>query len=87
MEFAFAFEPRYRHLLLPLGVRPSSSGVAITDADVIEVTFGWFHLRVPVSNVAGAYVTENYRWYRAIGIRGSLTDHGITFGTSTERGV
>lgn len=87
MEFAFAFEPQYRGLLLPLGVTPGNSRVTITDDDVIAVRFGPWKLKVPVSNVAGTYVTADYRWYRAIGIRGSLADYGITFGTNTHGGV
>ena len=32
-------------------------------------------------------MTGPYRWYRAIGPRLSLADHGLTFGTSAARGV
>lgn len=32
-------------------------------------------------------VTGPYRWYRAIGPRLSLADHGLTFGTTTACGV
>ncbi len=40
-----------------------------------------------MSNIAGLEITEDYRWYKAIGIRGSLADHGITFGTNPDRGL
>jgi hypothetical protein len=32
-------------------------------------------------------VTGPYRWYTAIGVRGSFADSGLTFGSSTRGGV
>jgi len=32
-------------------------------------------------------VTGPYRWWRAIGVRISLADGGLTFGTSTHAGI
>ena len=40
-----------------------------------------------VLNVQTARLTGPYRWYRAIGPRLSLADHGLAFGTTTARGV
>ncbi len=40
-----------------------------------------------MSNVSGTEVTGDYFWAKAIGIRGSLVDRGITFGTNTRRGA
>jgi hypothetical protein len=39
------------------------------------------------SNVHAVSLTGPYQWYRAIGPRLSLSDHGLTFGTTTARGV
>ncbi len=33
------------------------------------------------------YITGPYRWYTAIGARGSFADRGLTFGTTTRGGV
>jgi hypothetical protein len=40
-----------------------------------------------LSNIGGAHVTRNYRWWTAIGIRQSFVDDGLTFGTNREAGV
>ena len=40
-----------------------------------------------VQPICCVQVTEDYRWYRAIGPRGSFADRGLTFGTNTVRGV
>jgi hypothetical protein len=44
-------------------------------------------LDTPVANVAHYHLTGPYRWWKAIGPRGSLADHGFTFGTSAHGGV
>jgi hypothetical protein len=41
----------------------------------------------PLSNVAGAHLTRNYRWYTAAGARRSMVDDGLTFGTNRDAGV
>jgi hypothetical protein len=37
--------------------------------------------------VTGAHITEDYRWWKAVGIRMSRADDGLTFGTNPRRGV
>jgi hypothetical protein len=69
-----------------LGVRPSSSGVWVDD-DVVTATFGPWTLRTPTSNVASAEVTGPYEAWKAAGLRLSLADRGLTFGTTTRGGV
>ena len=44
-------------------------------------------VRTAPSNVRAVSLTGPYHWYRAIGPRLSLADHGLTFGTTTTRGV
>jgi hypothetical protein len=84
--FEFAFEPRYRGLLRVLGVTPDTTLVTVTD-DEFRVRFGGWKLVTPLANCTGTCLTEGYRWYKAIGARGSFADRGVTFGTNTERGV
>ena len=50
-------------------------------------TFGFFKIETPLSNIDGAHITRNYRWWTAAGVRGSLVDDGLTFGTNADAGV
>lgn len=86
-RFDLYFDPRYRTLLLPLGVRPHNSHVTLTEAGVLDAVFGRYRIETPIANVAGVEITRNYRWYRAIGLRGSRADSGVTFGSNTRAGL
>ena len=59
----------------------------ITDDETLRATFGLLKLSTPLANVAGGHVTEDYRWWTAVGPRLSFVDDGLTFGTNTKRGV
>jgi hypothetical protein len=72
---------------LPFGVRPSKDGVTITDDGTFRATYGFFRVETPLTNVDGAHVTRNYRWWTAAGARRSLVDDGLTFGTNRRAGV
>ncbi len=85
-RFAFDFDPRFRRLLAMIGVRPDTAWVTIDDAE-LTARFGRFGVRTPVSNLADVIITRDYRWYTAIGPRGSFADRGATFGTTTSAGV
>lgn len=84
--FAYAFDPRFRGFLRVLGVRPGNSRV-IVDDEYFDARFGRWRLKTPVSNLKDVQVTRDYRWFKAIGPRGSAVDRGATFGTNTEAGV
>ncbi|NND04184.1 MAG: hypothetical protein HKN91_15500 [Acidimicrobiia bacterium] len=84
--FEFEFETPYSWLLVPLGVKPSNSFVTVGDEE-FHAKFGRWELRTPLSNIVGYQRSGDYKWYKAIGIRGSWVDHGITFGSSTRQGV
>lgn len=86
-EFDFDFHPGYRYLLLPWGVTPGNSLVAITDDDRFHAKFGRWEITTPMSNISGYQRSGDYKWYKAIGIRGSMVDHGLTFGSTTKQGV
>lgn len=84
--FAFAFDKRYSPLLALAGITPDTARVEISD-DRLTVSFGRWGLDTPLTNVSSVEVTGGYRWYRAIGLRLSLADGGVTFGTNTDRGL
>ncbi|MEZ5170083.1 MAG: hypothetical protein R3A49_04965 [Acidimicrobiia bacterium] len=85
-RFDFDFEARFRPLLLMLGVAPRTSLVRLDDTE-LDVRFGPWAFSTPVSNISGVHMTGPYRWYTAIGARGSFADRGLTFGTTTRGGV
>jgi hypothetical protein len=85
--FAYAVDRRLAPFWLPFGVRPSKDGVTITDEGTFRATFGFFKVETPLTNIDGAHVTRNYRWWTAAGARGSIVDDGLTFGTNRTAGV
>ena len=85
MFFPYRLDPRYRLLLRPFGL-DEADGVTLGD-DSFVATFGWKRLETPLTNVDGAHATFDYAWWKAIGMRLSLADDGLTFGTSTHGGV
>ena len=85
-HFAYAIDRRYLPLLLPFGFRPTKDGVTLAD-DSFLATFGFFRLATPLTNITGAHITRNYRWWTAFGVRGSRADDGLSFGTNHDAGV
>jgi hypothetical protein len=43
--------------------------------------------KTPLANVTEAHITRNYRWWTAFGVRGSMVDDGLSFGTNHNAGV
>jgi hypothetical protein len=84
--FPYDFDVRYQWIWWPLGVR-ENDGVTITDDGGFVATFGGWRVETPLSNIKGWQVSGPYRWYRAVGLRGSRVDSGITFGTTPRGGV
>ncbi|MGE5289539.1 MAG: hypothetical protein ACM3ML_20545 [Micromonosporaceae bacterium] len=85
-QFEMAFDPRFRLPLATLGVTAATAHVTVT-ADRLVACFGLWTCRTTPANVRAVRITGPYHWYRAIGPRLSLADHGLTFGTTTARGV
>ncbi len=85
-SFEFDFDKRFSPLLVMLGAIPSNSRVELRD-DRVAVRLGPWRLSSSTANVARLDVTGPYRWYRAIGLRLSLSDLGLTFGTNARRGL
>lgn len=85
--FVFRFDPAFRPLLLGLGVYPGNTSVTLTDDDRFVARFGLWVVDTPIANIDCAKATGPYHWYKAIGLRGSWVDRGITFGTTAAGGV
>lgn len=83
------FPFRFDRVALPLralGVSPRTARVDVTDTH-LDVRFGPWSCRTPLTNVKDVQVTRDYIALKAIGPRGSFADLGATFGTSTVGGV
>lgn len=84
--FPYRFDRRFLLQWVPFGPRPGRDGVHLSDSK-LRATFGRLVLETALANVAGGHVTQDYRWYTALGARLSFVDDGLTFGTNYERGV
>lgn len=85
-RFAFAFQRRYQPALALIGVSPVTSGVTIT-ADRVVARFGLWVCRSSLDNIVDACLTGPYHPLKAIGVRLSATDGGLTFGSTAAGGV
>jgi hypothetical protein len=85
-HFSFAFEARFRPILALIGVRTGTAQVTLTPERLVA-RFGPWTCETPIGNVRGVCRTGPYRWFTAIGPRGSVVDRGLTFGTTTAAGV
>jgi hypothetical protein len=86
-RYLYAVDRRFIPFLIPFGLRTKTDGVTVDDGGLFSASFGWIHLSTPFSNVDGAHVTTDYRWWTAIGARMSWVDDGLSFGTNTHAGV
>lgn len=86
-KYPFRFDRTFTPMLVAMGVRPDNSSVVLSDDDRVLVTFGRWKVDTPLSNIDCIELSGPYRWYRAIGVRGSRVDQGLTFGSTTAGGV
>ena len=86
-HFGYDIDRRYLPVLLPFLVHPSKDGVRLTDEGSFMATFGFLQVVTPLQNVVGAHLTQDYRWWTAVGARLSRVDDGLTFGTNARAGV
>lgn len=84
--FSFRFDGRFALMLRGIGITAETSRVTLTD-DTFAAAFGRWGVETPIANLVRFEITRRYRWYRAIGVRGSLVDGGLTFGSNTNGGV
>ncbi|MEX2550683.1 MAG: hypothetical protein WD638_10675 [Nitriliruptoraceae bacterium] len=85
-RYPFDFDPRFRALLAALGIREINSEVLLEE-DRFLARFGRWEAHTSIANIRDVCITRGYRWYRAIGPRGSAADRGASFGTNTRAGV
>ena len=84
--FPYAVDIRLAPFWLPYGLLRGRDGVTLTD-ETFRATFGLIKLQTPRGNIDEAHVTRDYRWWTAAGVRLSLADDGLTFGTNRSAGV
>ena len=84
--FPFAVESKYRPLLAPIGVSSDRAWARI-GSNQLTVKFGFLGCSTPLSNITCVEITGPYKAYRAIGARGSFSDTGATYGSTTVGGV
>ncbi len=85
-HFPYRLDKRWTPLFLTLGLR-KKDGVTITDKGELIATFGFFKVHTTLDNIDHTEITGPHRWYTAVGLRLSLTDDGVTFGTNHQKGV
>jgi hypothetical protein len=86
-RFPYAVDLKYRPLLVLFGFRGAKDAVTLGDDATFLATFGFMKIQTPRSNITGAHITRGYRWWTAFGIRGSMVDDGLSFGSNYDAGV
>ena len=84
--FPYRLDKRWNALFFALGV-DDKDGVTITGKEELIATFGRFKVKTTLDNIDHTLVTGPHRWYTAVGLRLSLTDDGLTFGTNHRKGL
>jgi hypothetical protein len=54
---------------------------------LLRARFGFVRFKTPLANVKTIERTGPYRWWKAIGLRTSLADKGLAFGSTAAGGV
>ena len=62
--FKYEVDKRLAPFWLPFGLHPLTDGVTITDDGKFVAKFGFLKLETAVSNVDGAHITRDYRWWK-----------------------
>ena len=86
-QFRYAIDNWYLPLILPFGLRPKRDGVTLDDDGSFVATFGFVSITTTLGNITGAHITRDYRWWTAFGVRASMADDGLSFGTNRRAGV
>ena len=84
-RFPYRLDKRWAPLFFVLGV-DGEDGVEVSD-DALVATYGRVRVETPLDNIDRTVVTGPHRWYTAVGLRLSLTDDGLTFGTNHISGL
>jgi hypothetical protein len=84
--FPYKFDKRWAPLFLALGIK-SDDGVTVYPNGDMIATYGRFKVKTTLDNIASSEITGPHRWYTAVGLRLSMTDDGVTFGTNHHTGL
>ena len=76
-------------LRLASGVRPENAWVELGDGPDggVVVSFGWFHFRTRIGNIARWRIEGPWLWITAIGVRMSLRHRDVSFDGSPHGGI
>ena len=86
-RFPFRFDPTYRRLARLFGVTPERAWVELGEEE-LDVRYGPWRVRTPVSNIAGVEATGPYAFFKTAGpARLAITDRGLTFASNGDRGA
>ena len=85
-HFPYLRDTRWSALFLALGVR-ATDGVTVSAKGDLIATYGRFKVKTTLDNVDHTEITGPHRWYTAVGLRLSLSDDGISFGTNHRKGL
>lgn len=86
-EFRFRFDPTYRRLAAPFGIRPSNAVVVVTEHQ-LDARFGPWRVISPIENVQRVERTGPYRLVKTAGpAHLSFADRGLTFATNGDAGL
>lgn len=85
-RFPLRWRGRRVWALLPWGVTRGRAWVELGGGR-LRARFGPWRLETPLANLAEYRITGPYRWWRAIGLRRSVGNRDLTFGSSTDGGV
>ncbi len=85
--FPYDFDIRFLLIWRAFGVKPEEDGVTVTDDGRLVATYGRLRVDTSLANIKTATSTGPYRWWKAVGLRASAVDSGITFGTTPRSGV
>lgn len=84
--FPYELDLRWRPMFAVLGVS-AADGVTVGDDGTLLATYGRVRVATTLDNVDHTLITADHRWYTAVGLRLSLADDGLTFGTNHRRGL
>lgn len=84
--FPYRVDKRWTLMFTGLGLK-DTDGVHLSDDGQLRATYGRVEVTTPLTNIDHTLVTADHRWYTAVGLRLSLADDGLTFGTNHHAGL
>jgi hypothetical protein len=86
LTFQIRVDSRFRPWLIVFGVLRRNAYVRLSDTE-LYARFGFFSLRIEIGQIGRWEIQGPYRWWTAIGVRGTFGQPEITFGGSAHGGV